>query len=97
MNNITREFIAIIGLDEEKASGYIKNFYDDDITPGDFLEKEFGWIEQSGISLENWALIDFDVQWEQYIRYLVNWAISHSSNEEIEKSPMSYKVWLKNQ
>lgn len=97
MNNITREFIAIIGLDEEKASGYIKNFYDDDITPGDFLEKEFGWIEQSGVSLENWALIDFDVPWEQYLRYLVDWAISHSSDDEIGKSPMSYKVWLKNQ
>lgn len=94
MNNVTREFIAIIGLDEEKMITYSGN---NDVSPGDFLEQEFGWMEQSGITLENWALIDFDVQWEQYLRYLVDWAISHSSDDEIGKSPMSYKVWLKNQ
>lgn len=94
MNNVTREFIAIIGLDEEKMITYSGN---NDVSPGDFLEQEFGWMGQSGITLENWALIDFDVQWEQYLRYLVNWAISHSSDDEIGKLPMSYKVWLKNQ
>lgn len=98
MNNTTREFIAIIGLDEEKIADYSENNYgDSDVSPGDFLEREFGWMQQSGITLENWALVDFDVQWEQYLRYLVDWAISHSSDDEIGKSPMSYKVWLKNQ
>lgn len=92
MNNCTREFIAIIGLDEEKMMECNGNI---DITPGDFLEREFAWMEQSGISLKDWALVDFDVRWEQYLRYLVDWAISHSGDDEIGKSPMSYKAWLK--
>ena len=93
-NAMSREFIAIIGLDEGKIMECIGN---DDITPGEFLESEFGIMLQSGITLENWALVDFDVQWEQYLRYLVDWAIFHSSDDAIGKSPMSYKLWLKNQ
>lgn len=40
MNNVTRKFIAIIGLDEEKMITYSGN---NDVSPGDFLEQEFGW------------------------------------------------------
>lgn len=98
MNNTTREFIAIIGFDEEKIADYSKNNCGGaDIAPIDFLEMEFGWMEQSGVTLENCALIDFDVQWEQYLRYLVDWAITHSSDDEIGKSPMSYKAWAAKQ
>lgn len=81
-----REFIAIISIEDDPSS---------DISPGEFLEQEFGWLEQSNIVLENWALVDTDVQWEQYLRYLVQWAISHT--DDIGESPMYYRDWLKSQ
>lgn len=90
---VTREFVAILGYDEGAASRYEETNGLGDTSPGDFLEREFGWVEQSGISLSEWALVDGDVKWERYIRYLVEWAISHSSDEYEGMTPASYDEW----
>lgn len=80
---VAREFIAIIGLEQD----------DPEITPGELLEMEFGRMR--GITLEDWAIVDQDVLWEQYLRYLVDWAISHSGDEEVGASLATYKAWVR--
>ena len=90
---VTREFIAILGFDEDTASRYGETNGHDETTPGDFLEREFSWSEQSGVSLGDWALVDGDVKWEQYLRYLVQWAINHNSDEYVGMSPVCYDEW----
>ena len=90
---VTREFVAIIGFDEDVASRYDETNGYNETAPGDFLEREFGWLEQSGISLEGWALVDADVRWERYLRYLVQWAIDHNSDEFRGMSPSCYDEW----
>ena len=94
-----RTFIAVIGYDEEVANKYCeRNGIDGDTTPGDFLEQEFGWLEESGFSLERWALVDEDVQWEAYLQYLVQWATDHNNPEEYEgQSPLNYEDWKKSE
>ena len=88
-----REFVAVIEFDEDIASIYNEVNGHGDPAPGEMLEREFGWLEQSGISLKEWALTDFDVRWEQYIRYLVGWAIDHSSPDYEGETPASYDEW----
>ena len=89
----TREFVAILGFDESVASRYDETNGHDETSPGDFLEREFGWIEQSGVSLEDWVLVDEDVQWERYLRYLVQWAIDHNDRVYEGMSPACYDEW----
>lgn len=44
-----RNFIAIISYDEDPAT---------ELAPGEYLEQEFGWLQQSGFKLSDWALVD---------------------------------------
>lgn len=89
----TREFVAIIGFDEDVASRYDEVNGHEETAPVEFLEREFGWMEQSGICLENCALVDSDVRWERYITYLVQWAIDHSSPDYEGMTPASFDEW----
>ena len=89
----TREFVAIIGFDENAASRYDEVNGHEETAPVEFLEREFGWMEQSGICLENCALVDSDVRWGRYITYLVQWAIDHNSPEFWGMSPASFYEW----
>lgn len=96
-NAPTREFIAILGLDEVKMeSSAAEAGCAADVAPGEFLKREFGWLEQSGFTLEGWALLDHDVCWEQYLLYLVDWAISNSDHDQVEQMPETYQSWKKN-
>lgn len=79
-------FIAIISYDEEPAT---------ELAPGEYLEQEFGWLQQSGFKLSDWALVDHDVLWEQYLLYLANWIVEHSS-EPCHKGPDSFSQWKDN-
>lgn len=80
-----REFITLIN--------YIDNEYNTNHPPGETLEHEFVWLQQSGLSLKNWALVDHDVKWERYLRYLVIWAIEHNSDAFEGLSPACYQEW----
>ena len=83
-----RNFIAVLDYHEDSPSV---------LTPGEILEREFGWLEQSGIALSNWALVDHDVRWERYIMFLVQWAIDHNSDEYEGMSPPCYEEWCHNE
>lgn len=78
-----RNFIAIISYDEAPTT---------ELAPGEYLEQEFGWLQQSGFKLSDWALLDHDVLWEQYLLYLANWIVEHSS-EPCHKGPDSFSQW----
>lgn len=90
-----RQFAAIIELDEDIAIKNSEACGLCDMTPGDYLEKEFGWLEQSGITLEQWLITDYDdeVRWARYINYLIDWALSYSSEEFDGMSPACYDEW----
>lgn len=93
MISSTREFVAILGFDEDVASQYDEVNGHEQTAPVEFLEREFGWMEQSGIYLESCALVDYDIQWERYITHLVQWAIEHSSPEHEGATPPSFEDW----
>lgn len=90
-----REFIAVIEFDEDVAAEFDETKGYKDRSPGDVLEQEFGWLYESGIVLCNWALVDYDIPWEQYIKYLTEWAIEHSSDDATDAVPMTYDQWKK--
>ena len=48
-----RTIVAIIGVDDDRA-------IEQDIGTIDYLEREFGWLGQSGISLQNARVLDDD-------------------------------------
>lgn len=91
-----RKFFAIIDTDEDIKSKYEETNGLDEATPGDYLEREFGWLEQSGISLEDWMIMDEndELKWARYINYLVKWAFDHHCEEFEDMSPASYKEWV---
>lgn len=82
-----RNFIAILSCDAHSQ---------EEQTPGEYLEQEFGWLKPSRIRLDDWALVDDDVRWERYLLYLVQWAIVHNSDEYEGMSPPSYDEWRQN-
>ncbi len=86
-----RKIAAIIDLDEEKAKK-LKPY----TAPGEYIEKEFGWLEQSGISLDKWLITDHDdeYEWARYINYLINWAFENSYSEDKDISPLSFTEWI---
>lgn len=88
-----REFIAVLKYDGQIASRYDETNGNDETSPGDFLEREFGWVSPSGIELGDWALVDSDVPWERYARYLVQWAIDHSDPGYEGSCPACYDEW----
>ena len=84
-----RQIFAIITVDDEKA------FEENDMGPVEYAEREFGWLEQSGIGLEEMIMAESDSSsiWERYINYLLGWAFEHSDDEETTESPLPFNVW----
>lgn len=82
-----RTIYAEITLDDDKA------FEENDMEPIEYIEREFGWLQQSGISLEQAVIIDTDCDdWDRYLNYLFQWAFDNTS-EEAPESPLSFNVW----
>ena len=52
-----RIVIAIIRVDDDKAVA-------EDVGTIEYLEREFGWLEQSGISLQNARILDDDDKYD---------------------------------
>lgn len=59
------------------------------------MKSEFGWLEQSGITLNQWLICDNDdtERWARYINYLIGWAMEHSSTHNEGMSPACYDEW----
>lgn len=81
-----RPVIAYLLVDEdmafEEADGVIS-----------YLEREFGWLEQSNIVLQDAAIADADATdpREAYLVYLARFAFDHFG--EPSASPMTYAEW----
>lgn len=65
---MSRKVFAIIEVDDDRAIFENKG-------TGEYLEREFGWLEQSGIVLKHWLIADDDddERWARYINYLIEW------------------------
>lgn len=85
--DVSRTFFAEIKVSEEaiERSG---------LTPGEYLEKEMGWTQESGISISEWSMVedDSDCEWERYIHYLHRWAFDNSAENEGE-CPLNFNTW----
>lgn len=92
-----REFIVIIKYNEEDAKRYTDASGLPDLAPGEFLEREFNWLSLDGVSLDDWALVDTEHDWEAYVRYLTQWAIEHSDPACEGMCPASYQEWKTNE
>lgn len=79
-----RKVYALICVNDAKAySGTI-----------DYLEEEFGWLEDSRIFLREAFIADDDESdhWQAYLNYLVDWAFKHQG-ENPGSSPLFYELW----
>ena len=90
-----REILAILTVDEDFAEAYAETngfSYDG---PIDYIERESGWIESSGIRVSNALIIDDDDtdEYARYLTYLGNWIFDHQ--ELVPQSPMTYDDWRK--
>ena len=85
-----RKIVAIITVDEDTAFKEIND------GPVSYLEKEFGWLEESGIFLRDCFIADDDEddKWQAYLNYLVDWAFNHQSEAFAGMTPASYKEFL---
>lgn len=88
-----RKIIAIIEVDADTAFEAI------DDGPVPYLEKEFGWLEQSGISLKDCFIADDDEddQQQAYLNYLVEWAFNHQGEDLKGVQPISFDKFCENE
>lgn len=89
---MNRKIFAVIEVDDDRAIA-------EDKGTGEYLETEFGWLEQSGVILRDWLLSDGDdvERWARYIDYLIDWAFCHASDVYADSSPVCYDEWLDNE
>lgn len=93
MRDEKRTVIALIGIDEGKMETNQREHNEDEsIGTMDYIEQEFGWLEASGIKLQNAVIADADVIWEGYLLYLAEWIMNHQENDK-DESPESYSEW----
>lgn len=87
-----RKVFAVIEVDDDKAIAENKG-------TGEYLEREFGWLEQSGVVLKHWLIADDDddERWARYINYLIEWALYHSDGIYADSSPACYDEWCDNE
>ena len=60
-----RTVVAIIVVDDDKA-------IEEDMGTIDYLEREFGWLQGSGIHLENARILDVDDEHDAQAIYVVD-------------------------
>ena len=88
-----RKFIVSIDYDEVIAENLGK-IRGKETSPGENLEREFKWLEGSGLNLDCWALVDFDDEWDSYLMYVVDWVFDHHIVPvQADIAPMSYSEW----
>lgn len=88
---MARRLFCEISVDEE-VSG--------DIGVIDYVEREFGWLQENGIRLDFALIADVDDESvnARYCQYLIEWGMQH--HEEValgaEDTPMSYDDFVDN-
>ena len=95
-----RKIVAIIDFDEAASEKYVETNGLSPVTPDEYFEREFGWIEQSGFTLDDWIITDEDADsnWSRYINYLVKWIFDHSGyGDPDDMTPPSFSQWFHNQ
>ena len=82
-----RTILAYLEIDDDL------DFEKIDDGPIAYLEKESGWLAQSGIFITDAAIVDVDAAdpKEAYLVYLARFAFDHLSDGNI--CPMSYEKW----
>lgn len=85
---MSRKVFAVIDVDDDMAIA-------ENMGTGEYLEREFGWLDNSGIYLVDWFVSDHDdvERWARYIDYLVEWAFNHSGDDGCYSSPVCYEEW----
>lgn len=94
-----RLFAAKITLDENQAIRNTEVNGLNDMAPGDYLEHEFKQLEQSGLSISNWLITDYDDESDRarYLNYLIDWVFDHIGEEFTGMSPACYDEWRNNE
>ena len=89
---MNRKIIAIVNVDDNIAFDKI------DDGPVAYLEKEFGWLEQSGVVLKNCFIADDDESnsWQAYLNYIIDWVFDHLGEEFEGMTPATYFEALSN-
>lgn len=85
-----RTILAYLTVDEDRA-------FEGSDGPISYLEREAGWMEQSGIHLEDAAILDDDAEdpKERYLIYLARFAFEHLSDGDVY--PMTFREWMGNE
>lgn len=88
-----RKIVAIISVDNDTSFEKI------DDGPVPYLEREFGWLEPSGISLKDCFISDDDEddKWKSYLNYLVEWTFNHQGEEFAGMTPACYDEFCENE
>ena len=92
---MNRKIYAELSVDEGQA---IRNAEVNGISNDgtlDYLEKEFGWLEQSGIALKEAVISDEDdtEDWGRYIDYVIAWGFANYSADGEKPKIMTYEQW----
>ena len=87
-----RRIVAFIDADEDLL---LENHPEDGV--GIAFETEMGWVENSGIHVEEWAISDYDDEepYARYLHYLFGWTMDHIEKFDSLDSPMTYEQWQK--
>ena len=85
---MSRTIYAKLTVDENRA-------IEEDMGTLSYLEREAGWMEESGIYLDEAFISDYDSTevWDRYIDYVMAWAFKNSgvkTDEELK----SFDKWL---
>lgn len=82
-----RTILAYLTVDEDRA-------FEEADDPISYLEREAGCLEQSGIHLEDAAIVDEDAEdpKERYLVYLASFAFEHLSDGDVY--PMTFREWM---
>lgn len=85
---MSRTVYAKFSIDETEA-------IEKDIGTLDYFEREAGWMNESGIYLQEAMISDYDSTevWDRYIDYVLAWAFKYST-QKTEEEIMTFDQWL---
>lgn len=87
---MSRTIYAKLTVDENRA-------IEEDMGTLSYLEREAGWMEESGIYLDEAFISDYDSTeiWDRYIDYVLAWAFKNSQKKTGDIK--TFNEWLLSQ